>query len=326
MATRKITIEEAVTTDEFEHFDEAFLPSIKPQYGDFLRSRLHVKHITRRLEDMDKEGIDVQVLSLTAPGIQSMDDPVAASASAQRVNDSLAEIVRAHPTRFKAMAALAWIDPEAAAVELERAVTELGAVGVMLNGHTRGVYTDDPRLRPVWERAAALDVPVYLHPVQIAGTWANAEGYPELTQAAWGWAFETGTHFWRLVLSGLFDQYQNLTVVLGHMGEFVPFGLWRFDDRYEWIARSRNLAHEPSWYARHNMMATTSGVCSDEALHGAQAAIGTDRILFAVDYPYQFQQQAVDWIEAAPITQPEREAICHGNAERIFRLTEASRT
>jgi len=320
MATKKITIEEAVTTDEFEHFDEAFLPSIKPRYGDYLSARLHLDHVGQRLEDMDREGIDVQVLSLTSPGIQSMTDPKAAATSARRVNDSLAGVVAAHPGRFLAMAALPWIDPEAAAGELERAVTDLGAVGVMLNGHTHGAYTDEARFRPVWERAEALGVPVYLHPIQIAGRWDNCEGYPELTQAAWGWAFETGTHFWRLVLSGLFDACPGLTVILGHMGESVPFSLWRFDDRCAWIAQTRNLAHEPSYYARHNMMATTSGVCSDEALLCTQAALGTDRILFAVDYPYQFQQQAVEWIEAAPISAADREAICHGNAERIFKL------
>lgn len=320
MATRKITIEEAVTTDEFEHFDEAFLPSIKSQYADYLSSRLHAKYVDRRIEDMDEDGIDVQVISLTAPGVQSVADPGEAVAAARRSNDLLAEMVAKHPTRLRSMAALPWIDPDGAVAELDRAVTELGAVGVMLNGHTKGAYTDDPRFRPVWERIDALGLPVYLHPIQAAGTWQNCDGYPELTQAAWGWAFETGTHFWRLVLSGLFDTFPNLTVILGHMGEFIPFAMWRFDDRYEWIAQDRGLAQPPSWYAANHMMATTSGVCSDEALRCTQAAIGTDRILFAVDYPYQFQRQAVDWIDAAPITDAERDAICHGNAERLFNL------
>jgi 2,3-dihydroxybenzoate decarboxylase len=320
MATKKITIEEAVTTDEFEHFDEAFLPSIKKPYGDFLSARLHLDYYEKRLEDMDQEGIDLQVLSLTSPGIQSIADPVSAVESAKKANDSLADVVARHPTRFKAMAAVPWISPEEGADELERAVTELGAVGVMLNGHTKGAYMDEDRFRPVWERAQALDIPVYLHPIQAVETWKNCDGYPELTQAAWGWAFETGTHFWRLVLSGLFDAYPKLTVILGHMGEFVPFSLWRFDDRYEWIAASRGLKQQPSYYAKHNMMVTTSGVCSYEALLCTQIALGTDRILFAVDYPYQFQQQAVDWIDSAPISDTDRESICHGNAERIFKF------
>ena len=320
MATRKITIEEAFTTDEFEHFDDAFLPSIKKQYGDYLTSRLHLDLFEKRLEDMDNEGIDIQLLSLTSPGIQSVADPVVAVESAKKVNDSLAEIVARHPNRFKAMAAIPWISPEEGADEVERAVRQLGAVGVMLNGHTKGAYMDEERFRPVWERIEALDVPVYLHPIQAVETWKNCEGYPELTQAAWGWAFETGTHFWRLVLSGLFDAHPGLTVILGHMGEFVPFSLWRFDDRYEWIAQTRGLGHEPSYYAKRNMMVTTSGVCSYEALACTQIALGSDRILFAVDYPYQFQQQAVDWIESVPISDTDRELICHGNAERIFRL------
>jgi 2,3-dihydroxybenzoate decarboxylase len=320
LASRKITIEEALTTDEFEHFDDAFLPSIKKRYGDYLKARLHVDLYETRLEDMDNEGIDVQVLSLTSPGIQSIADPKAAVKSAKKVNDQMAEVVAKHPTRFKAMAALPWISPTEGAKELERAVTELGAVGVMLNGHTKGAYMDDERYRPVWERAEALDVPVYLHPIQSVEMWKNCEGYPELMQAAWGWAFETGTHFWRLVLSGLFDAHPNLTVILGHMGEGVPFGLWRFDDRCEWIAESRNLLHEPSYYAKHNMMVTTSGVCSNEALVCTQIALGSDRIMFAVDYPYQFQQQAVDWIDSVPISDAEREMICHTNAERIFKI------
>ena len=317
---RKITIEEAVTTDEFEHFDEAFLPSIKKQYGDYLKARLHLDYTEQRLSDMDGEGIDVQVISLTSPGIQSIADPAAAVDLAKKVNDSLAEVAAQHPTRFKTMAAVPWISPQEGADELERAVSELGAVGVMLNGHTKGAYMDEAQFRPVSERAEALDVPVYLHPIQAVETWRNCEGYPELTQAAWGWAFETGTHFWRLVLSGLFDAYPNLTVILGHMGEFVPFGMWRFDDRVEWIAQSRGLEHEPSYYAKNNMMVTTSGVCSYEALVCTQIALGSDRILFAVDYPYQFQQQAVEWIESVPISDTDRQSICHGNAERIFKI------
>jgi 2,3-dihydroxybenzoate decarboxylase len=207
---------------------------------------------------MDKEGIDVQLLSLTSPGIQSIADPKEAVASAKKANDSW-------PTSWPSTrpASRPWRRCRGSAPR--RATTrwsgrrQLGAVGVMLNGHTKGAYMDEERFRPVWERIEALGVPVYLHPIQAVETWKNCEGYPELTQAAWGWAFETGTHFWRLVLSGLFDAHPGLTVILGHMGEFVPFGMWRFDDRYEWIAQSRGLVHEPSYYAKHNLMVTTSG-------------------------------------------------------------------
>ena len=162
-------------------------------------------------------------------------------------------------------------------------------------------------------------MPVYLHPIQ-GQHWDNCAGYPELEQATWGWAFETGTHFLRLVLSGLFDSYPNLTVILGHMSEFIPYNLWRFDDRYQWIKNDRKLAHLPSYYAKTNMMVTTAGVCSNEALLCAEIALGANKIMFAVDYPYQFPKQAVDWIEAAPISDDDRELICHGNSERIFKL------
>jgi 2,3-dihydroxybenzoate decarboxylase len=320
VATRKITIEEAVTTDEFEHFDQAFIPTIKDELGEFLGTRLHVKNFEQRLKDMDDEGIDVQILSLTSPGVQSIDDPEHAAKSAKETNDSLAEMVSKAPTRFKAMAALPWINPSAAVEELQRSVNDLGAVGVMLNGHTKGAYMDDKTYWPVWEKAAELDVPVYLHPIQ-GQDWDNCAGYPELEQAAWGWAFETGTHFLRLVLSGLFDAYPTLTIILGHMGEFVPFNLWRFDDRYSWIKQDRGLSHAPSYYAKKNLMVTTAGVCSYEALLCTQIALGSNNIIFAIDYPYQFQPQAVDWIEAAPISDYDRELICHGNSERIFKLT-----
>jgi 2,3-dihydroxybenzoate decarboxylase len=319
VATRKITIEEAVTTEEFEPLDEAFLPKITNEMADFLRSRIGVKSVEARLKDMDDEGIDVQIVSLTAPGVQSIGDPDHAAKSATAANDSLAEMVSKAPTRFKAMAALPWINPDAAVRELERAVNELGAVGVMLNGHTNGAYMDDKAYWPIWEKAAELDVPVYLHPIQ-AQPWDNCAGYPELAGPPWGWAFETGTHFWRLVLSGIFDAYPSLTVILGHMGEFIPFSLWRFDNRCAYFKQGRGLAYPPSYYAKTNMMVTTSGVCSDEALLCTQIALGSNNILFAVDYPYQFQAQAVKWIESAPISAYDRQLICHGNSERIFKL------
>jgi len=175
--TKKITIEEAVTTDEFEHFDETFLPTVKPPISDQLTNRLHVKHVEQRLQDMDNEGVDIQVLSLTAPGVQSIADPDHAAKSAKETNDALAEMVSKAPTRFKALAALPWINPSAAVEELQRAVGELGAVGVMLNGHTAGAYMDDKAYWPVWEKAVELDVPVYLHPIQ-GQHWDTAPDTP----------------------------------------------------------------------------------------------------------------------------------------------------
>src|SRR2546421_4895518 len=142
------------------------IPTLRQPLGDFLASRLHVKHFEQRLQDMDDEGIDVQVVSLASPGVQSVDDPEHAARSAKDTNDTLAEMVSKAPTRFKAMAALPWINPSAAVEELERAVNELGAVGVMLNGHTKGAYMDDKAYWPIWEKVAELDIPVYLHPIQ----------------------------------------------------------------------------------------------------------------------------------------------------------------
>jgi 2,3-dihydroxybenzoate decarboxylase len=207
-----------------------------------------------------------------------------------------------------------------AAGELERAVSELGLKGAMINGHTGGVYLDDERYLPLWDKFAELDVPAYIHPVTTPGRWAPAEGYPEILMAAWGWAVETGSHVLRLLFGGVFDRYPELTVIVGHMGEFLPFNLWRFDSRTDVFLQPHATVHPPSHYLLHNLMITTSGVFSDPPLIGALAALGSERIMFAVDYPYESMDVAVDWIETAPIGEPDRELICHANAERVLGL------
>ena len=176
-----------------------------------------------RLEAMDKAGIDRAVLSLFQPGIQGERDTATAIRKAKAVNDMLAERIAKHPARFRGFAAVPMQDPRKAGDELERAVKELGFKGALVNGHTRGVYLDDARCLPFWERVAALDVPIYLHPANPMTIPAAFEGYPGLAQAIFGWAAETGGHALRLVLSGLFDRFPSLTIILGHMGEALPF-------------------------------------------------------------------------------------------------------
>ena len=182
-----------------------------------------------RLEAMDKAGIDRAVLSLFQPGIQGERDTATAIRKAKAVNDMLAERIAKHPARFRGFAAVPMQDPRKAGDELERAVKELGFKGALVNGHTRGVYLDDARCLPFWERVAALDVPIYLHPANPMMIPAAFEGYPGLAQAIFGWAAETGGHALRLVLSGLFDRFPSLTIILGHMGEALPLYLWRSD-------------------------------------------------------------------------------------------------
>lgn len=319
MPVRKISLEEAFNTKTFSANEEAFLKTIDPAWGSYIGDRIF--DLTElRIPDMDAAGIDMQILSLTSPGIQSMTDVDDAVRAAIDVNDMVAAVVEAHPTRFAAMASLPCQSPTDAANELDRAVTQLGFVGAMINGHTNGAYLDDPAFRVLWEKVAELDVPVYIHPIDPPSPWSTTKDYPELDGAAWGWAFETGTHALRLVLSGLFDELPDLKVLVGHMGEFLPFSLWRLDDRLALVKSVRALEHAPSYYVKKNIYVTTSGVNSYEPLQCTQLVMGADHVLFAVDYPYQYQKDAADFIEAAPMSDDDRALICHGNAERLFRL------
>jgi 2,3-dihydroxybenzoate decarboxylase len=273
-----------------------------------------------RLDAMDKAGIDIAVLSLFQPGVQGERDTATAVRKAKAANDALAERIARHPARFRGFAAVPMQDPREAADELERAVKELGFKGALINGHTRGVYLDDARCLPFWERVAALDVPIYLHPANPMTIPAAFEGYPGLAQAMFGWAAETGGHALRLVLSGLFDRFPSLTVLLGHMGEALPFYLWRIDSRFRISEPKVALRHMPSEYIRRNIAITTAGVFAPEPLRCAIDAMGLDRVLFSVDYPLEDSEEAARFIETAPLREAEREAVCFRNAERVLRL------
>lgn len=273
-----------------------------------------------RLEAMDQAGIDIAVLSLFQPGIQGEPDPATAVRKAKAVNDSLAERIAKHPTRFRGFAAVPMRDPREAADELERAVKELGFKGALINGHTQGVYLDDQRCLPFWERVAALDVPVYLHPANPMTIPAVLDGYPGLAQAIFGWAAETGGHALRLVLCGLFDRLPSLNIILGHMGEALPFYLWRIDSRFKISAPKVALRQLPSDYIRRNIAVTTAGAFSPEPLRCTIDAMGLDRVLFSIDYPLEDSDEAARFIETAPLSEAEREAVCFRNAERLLRL------
>jgi 2,3-dihydroxybenzoate decarboxylase len=273
-----------------------------------------------RLDAMDKAGIDVAVLSLFNPGIQGEHDTATAIRKAKTVNDTLAERIARHPARFRGFAAVSMQDPREAAKELERAVKELGFKGALINGHTRGVYLDDARCLPFWERVAALNVPIYLHPTNPMTIPAVFEGYPGLAGAIFGWAAETGGHALRLVLSGLFDRFPSLTIILGHMGEALPFYLWRIDSRFKIGEPKVALREMPSAYIRRNIAVTTAGAFSPEPLRCTIDAMGLDRVLFSVDYPLEDSDEAARFIEAAPLSEIEREAVCFRNAERLLRL------
>ncbi len=285
-----------------------------------------------RLPAMDRFGIERQVLSASSPSIQGLVDANEAVRLSSLFNDRLAEVVARHPTRFSGFAALPLQDPSAAARELERAVRDLGLSGALINGHTNGLYLDHPSLRVVWETAEGLGVPISLHVNDpIPGQWKNLEDFPELLTAAWGWGTEAGTHALRILCSGVFDDFPEASLIMGHLGETVPYALWRLDNQWA-NARSggsllegsgaRRIRELPSYYAKRNLFVTTSGNFSAPTLRCAIDVIGIERILFAVDYPFEKCETAVEFLRDAPISTMERERIGWRNGAELLNLTD----
>ncbi|MEU1190335.1 amidohydrolase family protein [Streptomyces sp. NPDC005859] len=274
-----------------------------------------------RLADMDANGVDVQILSYSTPGLEVIEDPAEAVAVARRVNDFLAKAVAAHPKRFAGFAVLPLQDPKAAVVELRRAVDELGLKGVLYNDHVRGHYLDEPQFRPVWAELERLGVTLYLHPAVIpADNWRVFDGYPVLVGPSWGWTATTGAHALRLIYGGVFDQFPRASVMLGHMGELLPFQMARLDSRYPQVPVEQRVEHLPSYYLRNNVYVTTSGVMSHAALLGVVHAVGADRVLFSIDYPFESSAEAVAFLRSAPYAPADLARIAHGNADRVLGL------
>ncbi|MFF4753325.1 amidohydrolase family protein [Streptomyces sp. NPDC002514] len=291
-----------------------------PEFFDHVMARLpDVADL--RLPDMDAGGITMQVLSLTVPGIEADPDPQRAVDNARFVNNSLAAIVDAHPTRFAAFAALPLQDPDAAVTELRRAVERLGFKGALVNDHIQGRYLDDPVFDRVWATLAELDVPLYLHPgMPPADRWHVLDGHPELDGALWSWQATTGGHAMRVVMSGVFDRHPAARMILGHGGEFLPFQLSRFDSRYATVTVRQPLRRRPSEYFGTNIFATTSGVLSPAAVEALVHVIGADAVLFAVDYPYENTGAAVAALAHTALPDADKQKIAHGNARRLLRL------
>ncbi|MEU0922684.1 MULTISPECIES: amidohydrolase family protein [Streptomyces] len=286
-----------------------------------LWNRQLVDFTEERLPLMDKHGIQVQVLSLTVPGIQGLTNAEEAIAESRRANDFLADIIARHPDRFKGFAAVPLQEPEAAAAELERAVNDLGLSGALVNDHTNGHYYDEPQFDVFWDKLEELDVPLYLHPgAPAADSWHILKGHPELVGPVWTWGPETAGHTLRMVLGGVFDRHPRAKLILGHMGEGLPFHLARLDSRYA-CQSDQPLGRRPSAYFGDNIRITVSGVWSHAALVGAINAIGADAVMFAVDYPYESTEEAVAFLRSAPISADDREKVAHLNAERLLHLS-----
>jgi predicted TIM-barrel fold metal-dependent hydrolase len=310
-----IAIEEHYTDPElialFTGRDAAGAPTLFEKLADVGEARL---------KDMDAAGIDVQVLSHTAPSLQKIAD--GAAALARRVNDRLAEIVKHEPKRYAAFAALPTSDPAAAADELSRCVETLGMKGAMLHGLAHGEFIDDKRYWPIFARAEALDVPIYLHPsmpheaVVDAYYKEYAKDYPVLLRAAWGFTVETATLAIRLVLSGLFEKHRT-KFILGHLGEGLPFLLWRIDNGLARPGR-KPVAFRDVFSAHFSV--TTSGFFSDPALLLCVQELGVDRILFAVDYPFEANAPGPAWLSEVPLCDEDKAKIASGNAKRLLRM------
>ncbi len=275
-----------------------------------------------RLEQMDAAGIDFQILSLFDPGVQEYDDTAKAVEYAQRANDDLAETVRQYPTRFGAFATLATQDPEAAATELRRAVQDLGFVGALINGHTHGRYLDDPAYEPLFAQAENLGVPLYLHPTTPHPAVLDAWFAPYVDQglhlASWGFAVEAGTHALRLIYSGLFDRHPGLQMILGHLGEMLPFTAFRTDRYYGLGGSGGRLRKLPSEYLKENFYVTTSGNFSPPAMACTLAVMGADRVMFSVDYPMDDNTDGAEFLAAYPMTDDDRRQVGYRNAVRLF--------
>ena len=316
---RKIILEEHFSTPEAGQYAAKVLSTIDPDFIAYVKPRL-ADIGALRIEDMDKNGIDISVLSVTTPGVQMEPDTAKAVKEAKHLNDLLATQIQQYPTRFAGFGTLALQDPAGAADELERCVRQLGMKGAIINGHSNGEYLDEPKFFPMWERAEALQVPIYLHPADSPVQASNERDYPEMAGPGWGWTPETAGHVLRLIYGGVFDRFPKTTVVLGHMGETLPYLLWRLDSRYKMMQHRYSIKKMPSEYIQQNVMVTTAGSFSDAPLVCSIMALGSDRIMFSVDYPYEYTNLAVEFIENAPISEADREKICHGNAERLLKL------
>jgi predicted TIM-barrel fold metal-dependent hydrolase len=321
--TGKIAIEEHFAIEET--LRESTEYAVPGQLNMFERRMLDVDD--ERLREMDAHGIAFAILSLNAPGVQSVFDRRKAIDVARRGNDALAAGIARHPDRYAGFAAVAMQDPDAAIVELTRAVNDLGFKGVMLNGFSQVgdadtiVYYDDPRYLPFWAAVERLGVPFYLHPRDpLPNRVTFYDGHPWLRGASWAFGVETATHALRLMASGIFDTHPGLTAILGHLGEMLPYCIWRFDHRV--TKRPRGIpARKPfTEYLRSNFYVTTSGNFHTNTLKSAVAEIGVERVLFSVDYPFEECADAATWFDACEIPEADRLKIGRTNATQLFNL------
>jgi 5-carboxyvanillate decarboxylase len=275
-----------------------------------------------RIQIMDQAGVDMHVLSLTSPGVQMFNADTAAKLATE-ANDRLADAIKTHPKHFAGLASFAPQDPRRAAKEIDRAINSLKLNGLIVNSHTNGEYLDDRKFWPIFEAADATGAAIYIHPRNMPDPCSfMIRAEVNLAGAIWGYQMETGLHAMRLIVSGVFDQFPNLKIVLGHMGEALPYWLYRIDYMYKaYTSGKGKLRKMPSQYVKDNFLITTSGMNTHPVLKYCHEVLGPDNIMFAIDYPYQESVEAANFMNSAPLPEADCEKIAHGNAERIFRIT-----
>ena len=309
-------------------------PGFKGLMGFYMSSpSTRATHIMRcltdldqvRLQHMDEAGIDHQVIALTAPGVQVMDKATAVSFS-MLANDQLSEAVRRHPTRFTGMIAVAPQDPTAAAKEIERGVTKLGMHSVIINSHTQGEYLSDPKFWDIFAAAEAHDVPIYLHPNSLPKNMLAPFQECGLDGAIYGFGVETGLHALRIITSGVFDRFPKLQMIIGHMGEALPFWAYRLDYMHQATVKSQRyesikpLLKKPSDYLKENFIITNSGVAWEPAIKFTQSVIGVDRVMYAMDYPYQYAVDEVTVMDNMQMCDKDKKKFFQTNAQRVFKI------
>lgn len=337
----RIATEEAFAPPEMLRIYEKILagsdvdPGFKGLMGFYMSSPSErARHIMRCLQDldqvrlghMDEAGIDHQVIALTAPGVQIMDKDTAVSFS-RVANDQLAEAVRRHPTRFTGMIAVPVQDPQAAAKEIERGVTQLGMHSVVINSHTHGEYLSDTKFWDIFAAAEAHGTPIYLHPNSLPRHMIQPFQECGLDGAIYGFGVETGLHALRIITSGVFDRFPKLQMIIGHMGEALPFWAYRLDYMHQATVRSQRyesikpLKKKPSDYLRENFYITNSGVAWEPAIKFTQQVVGVDRVLYAMDYPYQYAVDEVTAMDNMSMSAADKKKFFQTNAQMVFRIT-----
>ena len=321
----KIGLEETFAIPETVGDSGWLLSHLEDSWGKTKAQLLDFQEI--RIEEMDKHGMELMVLSLNSPAIQAIPDKKRAAEYAEKANATLAEEIAKNPKRLAGFATLPMQDPDLAILELQKCIKEYGFLGALVNGFSNVdteeecLYYDLPRFLPFWAEIEKLDVPLYLHPRRCLDSQKKIyEGYEWLSASAWGFTVETATHALRLMGSGLFDKHPNLSIILGHLGEALPVNIWRTTHRLALEPHDRAYEKPFSYYLRKNFYVTTSGNFRLAPLLAAILEMGSDRILFATDWPFETVSDAAIWFDNVEISETDREKIGRTNAIELLKL------